>query len=224
MGSRNAFLAAAVVLLHVAPVWAQAAAPASRVEIGIGLSWIGGQPLGDATANETTAAAGARPLFTLSSELAAGSGVGARAGVRLTRSLVVEAEGSYTKPQVRIALSGDAESAAAVTAVETVEQFSAGAGVLWYLPTRRMARVAPFVTAGGGYLRQLHEQATLVETGRFYEFGGGASLLLVTGRHFHTKGMGARVDVRAMIRSKGITFDAGSTTSPAAGVSAFLRF
>ena len=198
--------------------------PASRVEFGIGALWIGRQPLGQTNSTETTASGGAQTLFSSSSELAGGGGLSGRASVRVTRSLVAEAEASYIKPQLRIALSGDTEGAAAVTATETLQQFTIGGGVLWYVPVRLTSRVAPFVTAGGGYLRQLHEPATLVETGRFYQFGGGVSALLVAGRHVYTKGIGARVDARAVIRSKGVAFDGGSTTSPAVGVSAFVRF
>lgn len=198
--------------------------PLSRVEIGFGGLWIGRQPLGQRDLTETAAAGTARTLFSLSSELAGGAGFAGRAGVRVTRSLVVEAEGSYIKPQLRIALSGDTEGAAPVTATETIQQFTIGGGVLWYVPVSRTPRLAPFVTAGGGYLSQLHEPDTLVEAGRFYQIGGGISTLLATGRHFHTKGIGARLDARAVIRSKGVAFDGGSQTSPAAGVSAFVRF
>ena len=143
--------------------------------------------------------------------------------MRVTRSFVAEAEASYLKPQLRIAISGDAEGAAAVTATETIQQFTIGGGVLWYLPNRGWTpRVAPFAMAGGGYLRQLHDQATLVETGRFYQFGGGVETLLVSGRHFHTRGS-ARAPTSAR-SCEGVAFDGGSKTSPAAGVSAFVRF
>lgn len=216
---------AAALVLVPAPARAQSAdPPASRVEIGAGVIWIGRQPLGDVAATETTGTGGKQTLFTASSELAAGGGISGRAGVRLGRSLAVEVEGSYVKPQLRIALSGDSEGAAPITAVETVEQYTIGVAVLEYLPVRRLPRVTPFATAGGGYLRQLHEAATLVDTGRYYQFGGGASFLLVSGRHFHTKGFGARVDARAVVRSKGVAFDGGSKTSPAAGASLFVRF
>jgi hypothetical protein len=198
--------------------------PPSRVEIGIGGLWIGRQPLGQRNLTETAAAGTAQTVFSLSSELAGGAGFAGRAGVRVTRSFVVEAEGSYIKPQLRIALSGDTEGAAPVTAIETIQQFTIGGGVLWYVPVSRTPHVAPFVTAGGGYLRQLHEQATLADAGRFYQVGGGISVLLVTGRHLQTKGIGARLDARAVIRSKGVAFDGGSKTSPAAGLSAFVRF
>jgi hypothetical protein len=221
---RIAGLVGAIVLVHAWPVRAQSAVLSSRVEAGVGVLWIGQQPLGDRTVTETTGSGGARALFTSSSDLAAASGFAGRIGVRLSRSLVAEAEGTYGKPQLRIALGNDIEGAASTTAAETIQQFTVGGGVLWYLPRVRSTRLAPFATVGGGYLRQLHEQATFVETGRFLQVGGGASILLVTGRHFHTRGMGARVDARAVIRSKGVRFDGGSTTSPAAGVSAFVRF
>ena len=37
-----------------------------------------------------------------------------------------------------------------------------------------MKGLRPFVTAGGGYLRQLHEGLTVIEEGRVFYVGGGA--------------------------------------------------
>ena len=219
------FLLAGAVTWHAPAAFAQSADPPfPRFEAGLGALWMGRQPLGENTVSETTGAGGARPLFHSSSELSGASAFVGRLGVRVTGSLVVESEASYGKPQLRIALSGDAEGAAAVTAAETVQQFTIGGAVIWYVPVRRTERVAPFAMAGGGYLRQLHEGATLIETGRFYQFGGGVSVLLFPGTRFHTEGIGARVDARAVIRSRGVAFDGGSKTSPAVGVSAFVRF
>ena len=215
---------AAAMLLPASSAFAQADPPAYRVDVGIGVVGIGRQSLGDKATTETTASGDSLALFHAASELGGAPGIGAHVGVRVTRALVVEADASYVKPQLRIALSGDSEGAAAVTATEDVQQFTIGGGILWYLPVRTPPRLAPFVTGGGGYLRQLHERATLVETGRYYQFGGGVSLLLVTGRHFHTKGIGARAEARAMVRARGVAFDGGSKTSPAAGVSMFVRF
>jgi hypothetical protein len=113
-----------------------------------------------------------------------------------------------------------------VTATETVQQFTLGGNVLWYLMESRRPsrRFAPFAMAGAGYLRQLHEQGTLLATGRFYQVGGGVSGLLVSRRHFHTTGVGVRADVRALVRSKGVAFDDGSRVSPAAVAALFVRF
>lgn len=220
------FLLAGLATLPASAAFAQTPdPPASRVDVGIGTLWIGRQPLGTKTATETTGAGGALPLFSTSSDLAGAAGLEARVGVRLTRSVTAEADASYLKPQLRIAISADSEGAAALTATETIQQFTVGGNVLWYLPHgRRAPRLAPFALAGGGYLRQLHDRATLVETGRFYQVGGGVTYLLVSGRHFHTKGAGVRVDARAVVRSQGVSFDGGAHTSPAFGASAFVGF
>ena len=220
---------AAVVLVVMAAVEAPALAqpadpPTSRFEVGIGGGWIGHMRLGDLAATETTASGGSATLFTASSELASAGGLTARVAVRITHALRADVNASYSKPQLRIALGGDSEGAAAVTAAESIQQFLVGADVLWLLPVPQRPRLEPFVLAGGGYLRQLHEAATLVETGHYFDVGGGVSFLLATGRHFHTKGAGVRVDARAVVRSKGVAFDGGSRTSPAAGASLFVRF
>jgi hypothetical protein len=223
--SRTVAIALAALAAAAAPALAQPADPAaSRFEVGIGALWIGRAPLGDKAATETTATGAAATLFTTSSELANAGGITARAGVRITRALRLEGNASYSRPELRIALGADTEGAAPTTAVESVEQYLIGGDVLWFLPSQRRPRIQPFVLGGLGYLRQLHEAATLVETGHYYDVGGGVSFLLATGRHLHTNGAGVRVDARAVVRSRGVAFDGGSRTSPAVGVSAFVRF
>jgi hypothetical protein len=220
-----AILLAASSTLHAIPAIAQAGPSRSRVEIGVGVLWAGSIPLGTKAATETTASGGTSALFSTTSELAGVAGVEGRIGVRVTESIVVEGQVSYLAPELRVAVSADAEGAAAVTAVDVTQQFTIGGRALWYVPGRRWSpRFAPFAMAGGGYLRQLHEQATLLQTGRFYQIGGGVSALLVSRPHFHTKGAGVRFDVSALVRSGGVAFDGGSQTSPAAGASAFVRF
>jgi hypothetical protein len=217
-------LLAAVMMLQASAASAQAT-DASRLELGIGLRWIGGQPLGSRTATETTSTGSTSALFSTASELAGAAGIDGRLGVRLSRWLAAEAEASYGKPQLHIATSADAESAAAVTATETIQQFTVGGNVLWRLPGKAWSpRFAPFASAGAGYLRQLHDPGTLVETGRFYQVGGGVNALVVSTRRFHTTGIGVRADVRALVRSRGVAFDKGSQVSPAAGVALFVRF
>jgi hypothetical protein len=215
-----------VALLQAAPAFAQSsAAPAYHLELGAGVIWVGREAIGTRTATESTGAGGTASLFNTSSELGGAAGFDGRIGVRLSRSLVVEAEASYLKPQLRIAISGDTEGTAPVTASETIQQFTIGGNVRWMLPGRRWSpRLAPFVLGGGGHMRQLHDQATLLETGHFYQFGAGVETLLRARRRFPSRGIGARADVRAVIRGKGIAFDGGSKTSPAAGASVFVRF
>jgi hypothetical protein len=216
-----------VASLRVSSAWAQSAEAAEpgRFELAIGPLWIGRQALGASDANETTGAGGTLAFFSTSTELASAPGLEGRVGVKLSRAFEAEVAGSYATPQLRTQVSNDFESAAPVTATEVIQQFTIGVGVVWYVrPARSASRLAPFATAGAGYLRQLHESATLVETGRFYQIGGGVKYLFVSRPGSHVKGIGARIDVRALVRQQGVAFDAGRHISPAMGASLFARF
>ena len=208
------FAIAAAALLQAAPSLAQSAAPASRLELGIGALWVGRESLGSAAAAEARGAGGTSTLFNTSTELGSAAGVEGRIAVRLSRSFSAEAAASYMKPQLRIAVSGDAENAAPITATEAIHQFMVGGRVIWMIPGKRWSpRFAPFAMGGGGYLRQLHEAGTLVDTGRFYEVGGGVNALLMSRRRWRAKGVGIRADVRALVRARGVAFDGGPTWS-----------
>jgi hypothetical protein len=215
-----------VVAGHVPSVVAQPIGPvAGRLELAAGLLWVGGQPLGSRDANLTTGTGGTLRLFSSTSELAAAAGFEARVGVRVTRAFDVEASASYGTPELRTRVSNDLENTTGATASESVKQYTVGAGVLWYAPSRKSSlRVRPFVIGGAAYLRQLHEAATLVVTGQTYHVGGGAKLLLASRTRKTIKAVGVRLDARAIVRTKGITFDGRRSISPAAGASLFVRF
>jgi len=195
-----------------------------RIEVSVGALRVGHQALGSTDANETTAGGASLKIFTASSDLASVAGLEGRVAVRLMRSLEAEVEASYGTPQLNVTISNDFESAAPVTAVELVQQFTVGAGIVWYVPRPRTSRLAPFVTAGGGYLRQMHEKRTLLETGQYYQLGGGVKLLLFSRPRGFLNAIGARVDARAVVRMKGVAFDDDGHASPAVGASAFVRF
>jgi hypothetical protein len=216
-----------VLALQVPAAWAQSTGPGpGRIELSAGALWVGHQALGSNAANETTSTGTSLRIFSISSDLAGAAGVEGRVGVRLSHSLVAIAEASYTKPQVRVSISNDIENGTTVTAIETTQQYMIGGAVAWYLPYRFDAsRVAPFVTAGGGYLRQLHEAATLVATGRYYQFGGGATYLFASRPNRVLKGLGLRAEARAVLRQHGIAFDTGSAhVAPMLAAALVARF
>jgi hypothetical protein len=221
------FVLVGVVTLRVPSARAQSAdaAEPGRLELAIGPLWIGRQALGSSDATETTSAGARLTLFGTSTELASASGLEARVSVRLSRVFEAEVSAAYATPQLRTQIGNDFESAAPVTATEVIQQFTVGGGLIWYVRSARSAsRLAPFAMAGAGYLRQLHESATLVTTGRFYQLGGGVKYLLVSRPGSHVKGIGVRIDVRALVREDGVAFDAGRHISPAVGASLFARF
>ena len=227
---RTARLALVVAIVCAAGVPAaqaqppQAAGP-GRIEAAFGGLWFGRQPLGTADANETTPTGGALKIFATSSELARVFGLEGRVAIRLLSSLEAEVQGSYSEPQLKVAIGSDSEGAPAVTAVETVQQFTIGGGAVWYVPARALgSRVVPFVTGGVGQLRQMHQDRVLLETGRYFQVGGGVKAFFVSRPRGFVNAVGARVDVRALVRRDGVAFDDRGHASPSVGVSAFVRF
>jgi outer membrane protein with beta-barrel domain len=215
-----AFSMLLVFALAVAPAWAQPTAASGRLELAAGGLWVGRTTLTGGDAHETTATGGTFRLFSTSSSLASMAGFEARVGYSVTRRLQVEAAASLVRPELRVTVGDDAESAAAVTATERIQQFTFGGDVLWYVAAG--GRIAPFVEAGGSYMRLLHDGKSLAETGRAYEAGLGFKYALHASAG-GVKAIGLRVDARAVARSKAVIFDK-LRVSPAAGVSIYLRF
>jgi hypothetical protein len=130
---------------------------------------------------------------------------------------------SYGHPQLRVSISGDAEQAADLTAVESLHQFTFDGAIVWLMERRRIGRRGiPFVAAGAGYLRQLHEGNTLVVSGQTYYVGGGLKYRLMS-RNARLKGLGVRGDLRALARVHGVAVD-GVHVSPAIAGSIFVAF
>ena len=202
---------------------------ANGLEISAGVSAIGSLDLGSATAGETTPTQTTRPLFTTSATFGAAPSVEGRVGWRLSRLLTAEAEASYGRPELRVTAANDNESdragdnAAEVTAAERVQQFTVGGAIVYHLAIGS-PRVAPFISGGGGYLRDLHESGTLAQEGRYYHVGGGLTILIASRRAALLKAIGIRVDGRALMRAKGVAFDDSLHVAPALGASFFVRF
>jgi hypothetical protein len=220
-----AWVAVAIVILAAAPASAQSSQTPGRVGVGFGLIWTGSQSLGSSDATETTGSGGDLVLFRTSSELTSRVGIEGRVGVRVWRSLEAEASGTYATPQIRTQITGDFEGAAPITATEKIQQFSIVGGILWRLPAiRHGSKLTPFLTGGGGYLRQLHEGDTLAESGQLYQIGGGVEYPFASPSDSFVKRFGVRADARAVIRSKGVALDDGHSVSPALTASLYARF
>jgi hypothetical protein len=104
------------------------------------------------------------------------------------------------------AISRDAESTSQEYEGASLHQYVFDGAVMWRLRMERSPRVTPFVVGGAGYLRQLHEERTLVESGQLYYAGGGARFWL-RGSATSSRSLGLRTDVRVNIRRRGIDFD-----------------
>ena len=213
----------AAALVAARPAAAQQPVDGGRLELSGGAVWAGALALGSAAATETSSSGQPEPIFATSTTLGALAAFEARVGWRFARAFTVEADAAVGKHDLRIAVSNDVEGAPAATVAERVEQFTIGGALVWYAPIAS-PRVRPFAAAGGGYLRALHENATLVQTGHYYQFGGGADVLLMSRDPARLKSLGVRVDARALVRVKGVAFDDAAHTAPAVGASLFVRF
>ena len=169
----GAVLGAGCGVLLPATVSAQTREP-GRFEIGVGARWTGGSSLAPVAAGEATPGGSTFALFTTRTTFGPAIGVEGRLGARVTRWLHIEAAASYGRPQLTTSITGDFEGAPSTSAAESLVQVKVEGGVL--VPVNRWrigARAVPFFAAGGGYLRELHEGQTIVETGRSYYVGGG---------------------------------------------------
>jgi len=181
--------------------------PAHRIEGTVGGVWLGGAGLG--STNATLRANGTTPtpftLFTTESRFGSAPGLDARVSYGLTRRIAVEAGLVFSRPEVRTRISNDVENAPPITVAESIEQYFVDGSVVLLLD--RFApgdRTVPFVAGGAGYLRQLHEGLTLVESGSVYHVGGGLKHWLLLRDRGFMRGVGIRVDGRLYVLVKGI--------------------
>jgi hypothetical protein len=141
--------------------------------------------------------------------------------VYLSKAISIEAGLQYARPTLSSTLTSDAEDAPDLTAVETITRYMVDGSLVLHLTGLSFAggRGVPFLSGGGGYLRELHERNEFIETGREYHSSAGLNLWF--GR---TPRLGLRVDAGASIRDGGADFRSGRRTVPTAGFSLAYLF
>jgi hypothetical protein len=216
-------------LLGAASAQAQTAAdrPVRQIEAGFGAGLLGGTGLGAADANLRANSSGPQPfrLFATNSDVARTPVWYARVGFALTRRLVLEGSFARSTPEIRVEATGDVEGAPPITAIEAVDQYFIDASAVVMLDELRIGRqLVPFVAAGAGYLRQLHEGQTLVEQGEVYHAGGGVKYWLLARRTGLVRTAGVRGDATVYFLRRGISFDDHLKSHVAISGGAFVGF
>ncbi|MGE3490780.1 MAG: hypothetical protein AB7N29_12310 [Vicinamibacterales bacterium] len=227
MPSLRCCLVCLVLLLGATRAGAQDAPAlrAHRVVFEGGAVWSGGYAVGDINAELRGNAAGITPpaftLFTANSDVRRATSVSVRVGFTLTRAVTIEGGAVFGRPRVGVSIAQDAEAAALRLEGEQLQQYLFDTAVVWHLPVRLGPRVRPFVIGGGGYLRQLHEERTLVETGQIYYAGIGARYWLHGGAGA-ARSFGLRGDLRANLRRGGIDFENKTRVFPTLALNLFV--
>jgi len=188
---------------------------------------LGGASLGSGDANLRANATTKQPyrLFGASTRMAPERSVHMRVGFALSRRFAVEGGGVFSRPAIRTSVSGDAEGAPAITVDERIDQYFVEASLLVRLDEIRLGRrTIPFLSGGGGYLRQLHQGLTVIEEGHLYHLGGGIKHWLVARDRGFVRAAGLRADGRVYFLKSGISFDGRPRPHAAASGSFFLAF
>lgn len=219
---RLALAALGLCVASASPLFAQERP--GRIEVSGGVRWIGPVHFGTVDVNELALGGAPRALFRSTTTLDGSIGAVATAGVRLTSMLRAELGVAYNPTHLTSRITADAEGAADTSANEPVTQFLVEGGLILQPQRWRRGRLAPFVTGGVGYLRQLNDGRTLVETGRAYYVGGGMYYERASRRAGRVKATGLRVDVRALLMQDGVAPVAGSHRAPALTATWFARF
>jgi hypothetical protein len=226
--SARATLAAALFTLWCAPAAAQAPGdrPVHRVEVSVGALWVAGGELGAGTAVLRANQVPQAPftLFSVDTRVTSSPGFDGRIGFWLTRSLVVEGGFVYAQPAIRTRVSGDVEGAEAIDLEENLDQYFIDASASLLLDRLALWAFVPFVQAGGGYLRQLHEGRTLVESGQVYHVGGGVRRWLRVRDRGFIHALGVRVDGRAYVLRNGFSIADGPRSHGAISGALFVTF
>ena len=213
-------LLAAVLVAGFCVVPAQAQTLAPRVLIDVGGAVIGGGGLGSADATYLTPGGTPLTLFSTSQSWSSGAGVIGHLMVRVKPRVAVELSGSWTRPALRTAITGDFEGIANTVASQTVSQFLTNGGVV--VSFRPRGRWTPFARGAVGWLRQLSNDQTLYDDGVSADIGGGVRYAW-TEKRGHVKPYGLRGDVWMNVRTGGITVAARSRVI-APGMSIALMF
>lgn len=234
-GAGRVVAALAFAALAVAPAAAQpgrtGGAPSWRpwrpvLSIGAGVA--GGEALGVVPIETRAATVGTRtppPYALFRTDSSLGAALRADVGVTLplTSTLGVELSGTAGRRTLSTEITADTEGAPATTASERIAEYTLGGRVAYALPPGPLGRrVRPFVAAGGAYLRQLHDDNVLVETGSLWGGGIGAHVWLRGQGGAHP--IGVTGEVGWQWRAGGIAFDEGRRSLPVASVKAFVGF
>jgi hypothetical protein len=204
------------IILSSAPGYAQTTA--GSYEVRVGYRYALPVTFGELDANEVNASGGDFQLFESRTRLEAVSAIEAGLGVRVAPNVWLEASGSYGRSDLSVRLTSDVEGIPDTTATEPIRELTVEGLLRMRLARWQLgAHATPFVSAGGGYVRDLHDERALVESGGLAHVGIGLDVMAGATA-------GIRFDGRAMFRFGGLVFDDDVRTSPAVGASVYFRF
>lgn len=218
---RTAIVSLVAVLLPVSALAQKA--PDRRLEVGGDFRWLAPVRFSDVNANETAFGGAQRAVFKSQSRFQQGACGGVRVAVPLTTLVDAEASVAFGRTHLSTAISADPE-APNTTVTEPVTEYLGEAGVAAHLARWQTRRAAPFVSAGIGYLRELHGGGAFVQSGRAWYVGAGLRYLPRGPSTGGRRTIGLRAELRATILPGRLTLDGSPHILPAAIAGVFVGY
>lgn len=209
------------------PATSEAGRPRS-FEISIGGELLTPQTLGSTTATLTSNGQPPTPFtyFITNGTRAAAPAFRGSIGYNLTSMFSVEGGLVLSRGDVRADISSDTEATTPPSPVERLTQYFVSVSALVHLHQAAFDNGAgvPFLEAGAGYLRQMHENSTAGNTGQIYHFGGGVTYMFSKRPASRLTGLGLRVDGRVYVPRKGYSFGTSQQVFGSVGASLLVAF
>ena len=219
MNLRRVVCIVALATIGAARVEAQtASSPQGRLQVSAGAGWLGGAGFGEQPADLRTVSGSPYRLFESDTHLGGTAFFEARVGFALTKRVAIEGRAAVAKPALETTVSSDAEISGSFTAVEDIDQYIFDGGVLVRLDELQALGLMPFAIGGLGYIRQLHEDQRLVETGHLFYVGGGVMRELFS----RPQGFIRSGSIRADLRLNVLSLELEEDSRPQGSVSASL--
>jgi hypothetical protein len=175
--------------------------PVRRIQVGVGVGWLGGSVFGEQPADLRAASGGPYRLFESETDLGATASFEVRVSYGLTPRFAIEGRVARGAPQLHTVVSSDAEAAGSFTLSESIDQYLFDGGVVIRLNELDGMGLLPFASAGAGYVRQLHEGDNLVEEGQLFYVGGGLTRVIFSRPQGFIRAASVRADLRLNVFS-----------------------
>ena len=211
----------------------QPAGPAqANVELALGGRWLLPHGVDSVDAEATTPDGGDFTLFNTESEMAGTPALEARLGFRMSRRMWIAIVGSWGVTSLDTHVTDDSEDVADVTVSGNVTEFTVGGMLLVELGRQpRRGRWVPLLFVGADFLRDVHEDGVVAESGLLFHTGMGVDLHLGSfgtprppARPRALKDMALRFEGRVSARSGGAVPDDAIHVTPGVGVLLAVRY
>jgi hypothetical protein len=193
---------------------------AGSVEMSGGGLWTGGQSLSSSAAVLTGNPGSGNAsidLFETDPSLAAAIGAQGTVAVYVTRALAIEGGVQFSRPQLKIRVTGDFEDAPDVTATTTLSSYVFTGSLVYHFGNS--PRRVPFIAGGAGHIRDVHSGNEVVDTGT--EYHGKAGIKLWFGSR---RTAGLRLEGGLSVRDGGFSYDDERRVAPVAAASFLYLF